>query len=82
MIPRELEHLEGLVRLVRQKKDLETTDNQVFMVSTVPTFRKIFINKTHWSKTLHLLLEIKNYVVEGLVDTGTSMFIMDVVRVI
>jgi hypothetical protein len=67
MIPRELKHLEVLVRLVRQKKDLETTDNQVFMVSTVPTFRKICINKTHWSKTLHLLLEINNYVVEGLV---------------
>jgi hypothetical protein len=47
MIPGELEHLESLVRLARQKKDSETTNNQVFMVSIVPTFRKICINKTH-----------------------------------
>jgi predicted aspartyl protease len=46
------------------------------MVSTVPTFKKIYINKTHRSKTLHLLMEINNYVVEGLVDTGASMFVM------
>jgi hypothetical protein len=37
MIPGELEHLESLVRLDRRKKDSETTDNQVFMVSTIPT---------------------------------------------
>jgi predicted aspartyl protease len=46
------------------------------MVFAIPTLRKICINKTHWSKTLHLLVEINNYVVEGLVDTGASMFVM------
>ncbi len=46
------------------------------MVSVVPALRKICINKTHRSKTLHLLVEINNYVVEGLVDTGTSMSVM------
>jgi predicted aspartyl protease len=46
------------------------------MVSTIPTLRKIYINKTHRSKILHLLVEINNYV-EGLVDTGASMSIMD-----
>jgi hypothetical protein len=81
MIIRELEHFESLVRLARRKKDSETTDNQVSMVSTVPTLRKISINKTHRSKTLHLLVEINNYVIEGLVDIGTSMSIMDVVVV-
>jgi hypothetical protein len=51
------------------------------MVSTVPTLGMISINKTHRNKTLHLLVEIKNYVIEGLVDIGTSMSIMDVVVV-
>jgi predicted aspartyl protease len=46
------------------------------MVSTVPTIRKICINKTHQSKTMPLLVEINNHVVEGLVDTGASMFVM------
>ncbi len=76
MIPGELKHLESLVKLARRKKDVKATNNQVSMVSTTPTptFRRICINKTHRSKTLHLLLEINNYVVEGLVDTGASMF--------
>jgi hypothetical protein len=46
------------------------------MVFAVPTLRKICINKTHWSKTLHLLVEINNNVVEGLVDIRASMSIM------
>ncbi len=76
MIPGELEYLESLVKLARQKKDSEAIENQVSMVSTTPMLRKIYINKTHWSKTLHLLVEIINYVVEGLVDTGASMSVM------
>ncbi len=76
MIPRELEHLESLVRLAKRKKDSEATKNQVSMVSVAPTLRKICINKTHQSKTLHLLVEINNYAVEGLVDTRASMSIM------
>ncbi len=35
----------------------------------------------HQSKTLHLLIEINNYVVGGLVDTRASMSIMVVVVV-
>jgi hypothetical protein len=66
MILGELKHLKSLVRLTRQKKDAEATDNQVSIVSTAPTLRRIYINKTHRSKTLHLLVEINNYVVEGL----------------
>ncbi len=76
MIPGELEHLESLVKLAKCKKDLETMDNQVFMVSASLEIRNICINKTHWSKTLHLLVEINNYVVDGLMDTSTSMSIM------
>jgi len=51
------------------------------MVFAVPTFRKICINKTHWSKTLHLLVQINNYVVEGLVDIRASMFMMAIAMV-
>ncbi len=51
------------------------------MVFAIPTLTKIYINKTHQSKTLHLLVEINNYVVEKLVDTRASMSIMVVVVV-
>jgi predicted aspartyl protease len=76
MIPGELEHLESLVKLARRRRDSEAIENQVSMVSVVPALRKICINRTHRSKTLHLLVEINNYVVEGLVDIGASMFVM------
>jgi predicted aspartyl protease len=76
MIPRELEHLENLVKLARRKKESEATENQVSMVSAAPTLKRICINKTHRSKTLHLLVEINNYVVERLVDTSASMSVM------
>jgi len=46
------------------------------MVSAAPTLRRICINKTHRSKTLHLSVEVNGYLVEGLVDTGTSMSVM------
>ncbi len=76
MIPGELEHLESLVELARRKRDSEAIENQVLVVSTIPALRKIYINKTHRSKMLHLLVEINHYVVEGLVDTGVSMSVM------
>ncbi len=69
LIPGELEHLESLVKLARRRRDSEVNENQVSMVSADPTLRRICINKTHRSKTLHLLVEINNYIVEGLVDT-------------
>jgi hypothetical protein len=76
MIPGELEHLESLVKLARRKRDLETIENQVSVVSALPSLRKICVNKMHRSKTLHLPVEISNCVVEGLVDTGASMFVL------
>jgi len=81
MIPRELEHLESLVKLARKKKDSETTENQVSVVSALPSLRKVCVNKTHRSKTLHLPVEISNCIVEGLVDTGASMSIVAAVVV-
>ncbi len=76
MIPGELEHLESLVKLARRKRDSETTKNQVSVVSALPSLRKICVNKTHRSKTLHLPVEISNCIVEGLVDTGASMSVL------
>jgi hypothetical protein len=76
LVPGELEHLESLVKLARRRKDSEMNENQVSMVSVEPTLRRICINKSHRSKTLHLLVEVNNYIVEGLVDTGASMTIM------
>jgi hypothetical protein len=78
MIPGELEHLESLVKLARRKRDSETIENQVSVVSALPSLRKICVNKTHRSKTLHLPVEINNCVVEGLVDTGASMSVLAV----
>jgi hypothetical protein len=46
------------------------------MVFAAPMLRKICINKTHWSKTLHLLVEINNHVIEKLLDIGASMYVM------
>jgi predicted aspartyl protease len=51
------------------------------MVSAAPAIRRIGINKTHKSKTHHLPVEMNSYVVEGLVDTGASMFVMGVTMV-
>jgi hypothetical protein len=76
MIPGELEHLESFVKLAHKKKDAETMNDQVSIVSPVPAIRQICVNKTSRSKTLHLPMEINRYIVEGLVDTGASMSVM------
>ncbi len=76
MIPGELEQLENLVKVARKKKDAEAVSNQILMVTTAPMLRQLCINKTHRSKTLHLSVEVNNYLVEGLVDIGASMSIM------
>jgi predicted aspartyl protease len=76
MIPGELEHLESLVKLAKRRRDSETIENQVSVVSALPSLRKICVNKTHRSKTLHLPVEISNCIVEGLVDTGASMSVL------
>jgi predicted aspartyl protease len=76
IIPGKLEQLENLVKVARRKKDAEVASNQLSMVSAAPMLRRICINKTHKSKTLHLLIEINGYLIEGLVDTGASMSVM------
>ncbi len=82
MIPSELEQLENLVKVARRKKDAEVASNHVSIVSTAPTLRQICINETHKSKTLHLLIEINGYLIEGLVDTGASMSVTMAITVV
>jgi hypothetical protein len=81
MIPGELEDLKSLVKLARRKKDTETVNDQVSMVSVVSAIKRICVNKTNRSKTLHLLVEINRYVVKRLIDTRASMSVMAVVVV-
>jgi hypothetical protein len=76
MIPGELEQLENLVKVARRKKDSEIESTQVSMVSAALTLRRICVNKTHRSKTMHLSVEMNGYLIEGLVDTGASMSVM------
>jgi hypothetical protein len=63
----ELEYLEGLVKLTRRRKDVES--HQVAIVHQAPIIRRVNVNKTHCSKTLHLEVEINQALIEGLVDT-------------
>ncbi len=76
LVPGELEHLESFVKLARRRRDSETNESPVSVASIVPALRRVCINKRHRSKTLHLLVEVNNYIVEGLVDTRASMTIM------
>jgi hypothetical protein len=75
-VPRELEYLEGLVKLARRKKDEKIGRNQVAIVNNTPTVKRIFVNKIYLGKTIHLPIEINNGVIEGHVDIGASMSIM------
>jgi hypothetical protein len=66
-IPSELEYVESLVKLARNKHDKNIIITNVIGVERMPTIYRICINKSHCSKTLHLLVEINNNLVEGLV---------------
>ncbi len=77
MIPGELEQLENLVRLLERRRMQSSKVLRCrWYISAALTLRRICVNKTHKSKTLHLLVEINNCLIEGLVDTGASMSVM------
>ncbi len=76
----ELEYLEGLVKLAKRQKNEEyriLSTNAT--TQQLPTLHRISISKNHRSKILHLLVEINNCIVEGLVNIGTSMFVLVVI---
>jgi hypothetical protein len=76
IIPRELKYFERLVKLVRNRKDAKTIQAQVATVIRTPNIKRVCINKINHSKTLHLVVEINQALVEGLVDTRALMLVM------
>ena len=76
IIPRELKYFERLVKLVRRRKDVETIQAQVATVIRTPNIKRVCINKINHSKTLHLVVEINQALLEGLVDTRALMLVM------
>ncbi len=76
VIPGELESLENLVKLAREKCDEGLKTINLTKMEGSRVVRRIIINKNHRSKTLHLLVEINNNLIKGLVDTSTFMSIM------
>lgn len=77
----ELEYLESLVKLIRKKKDNSLKSSNLIKLEETLAIHNICINKCHQNKTLHLLIEVNNHLIEGLVDIGTLMSIM-VVRMV
>jgi hypothetical protein len=72
----ELEYFESLVKLIRKKCDENTITTNVIGVEEMLIIRKICINKSHHNKTLDLLVKINNNLINGLVDTRASVFVM------
>jgi predicted aspartyl protease len=71
-----LEYLEGLVKLARRRKNAEGQRNQVTVIHSTPIIKKVSVKKTHRNKTLHLVVEINQAMIEGFVDIGASMLVM------
>ncbi len=63
------EYLESLVKLTRKMKDESVKTINLVKLDEIATIRHIYINKSHKSKSLHLLVQVGNNLVEGLVDT-------------
>jgi hypothetical protein len=46
------------------------------VIHSTLAIRRVSVNKTHGNKTLHLVVEINQTLIKGLVDTRASMLIM------
>jgi hypothetical protein len=63
--------------IITEKKHNEALKMAIVInAKGTPTILKIWINKNHYNKTLHLFVEINNPLVEWLVHTKASMSIM------
>ncbi len=71
-----LEYLEGLVKLAKRRKNVEGQKSQIAAICSTPSIRRVSVNKTHRSKTLHLAIKINQAIIEGLVDTRASMLVV------
>jgi hypothetical protein len=72
----ELESLESLVKLARKKRNKGLKITNLTKVEGLHAIRRININKNRCNKMLHLLVEINNNLIEGLVETCASMLVM------
>jgi predicted aspartyl protease len=68
--------LENWNKLAKRRKDEEAGRNQVATVNNTPAVKRISMNKNYRGKTMHLLIEINNGMIEGLVDIGAFMSVM------
>jgi hypothetical protein len=75
-IPDKLESMESMVKSTRRKHNEGTKIVNLTKVERTHVVHKININQNYHIKTLHLLVEIKNNFVEGLVDIRASMSMM------
>jgi hypothetical protein len=65
-----------MVKLARKKHNEGTKIANFTKVEGTHVIHKISINQNYHSKPLHLLVEIGNNFVEGLVDIGAYMSMM------
>jgi hypothetical protein len=54
---------------VKRKKAVEINIKQVTVIHPIHTIRRVSFNNAHCSKTLHLVMEINQALIEGVVDT-------------
>ncbi len=48
----------------------------VSLIVMIPTIKKVSVNKNHKGKTMHLIVEMQDGLIERLVDTSVSMLVM------
>jgi len=80
-IPDKLESMESMVKSTRRKHNEGTKIVNLTKVERMHVIHKININQNYRIKTRHLLVEIKNNFVEGLVDIRASMSMMSAIIV-
>ncbi len=68
--------MESFIKLAKKKRDEGLKLVNLTKVEGPPTMRKINVHKNFHSKTLHLLVELNNNLLEGLMDIGASMSVM------
>ncbi len=71
-----MEYLEGPVKLAKRRKDAKGQRNQVVAIHSTLAIWRVSVNKIHHNKTLHLVVEINQSMIESLVDTRASMSTM------
>ncbi len=71
-----LKSLENFIKLAKKKHDEGLKSINLTKMERPTIVNGINVHKNHRNKTLHLLMEINNHLVEGLVDTSASMSVI------